>query len=41
MYYYLLGVQHNIQFPVSTAVTTNTRSLLSSDQQHDAMSPGR
>ena len=34
----VLGVQQSIQFPISTAVTTNTQSLLSSDQQHYAMS---
>ena len=34
----LLGVQQSIQFPISTAVTTNTQSLLT-DQQHYSMSP--
>ena len=35
----LLGVQQSIQYPISTPVTTNTQSLLSSDQQHHTMSP--
>ena len=35
----LLGVQQSIQHPISTPVTTNTQSLLSSDQQHHSMSP--
>ena len=35
----LLGVQQSIQYPISTPVTTNTQSLLSSDQQHHSMSP--
>ena len=35
----LLGVQQSIQYPVSTPVTINTQSLLSSDQQHHSMSP--
>ena len=34
---HLLGIQQSIQFPISTAVTTNTQSLLSSYQQHHAM----
>ena len=36
VYYHnvLLGVQQSIQLPISTAVTTNTQSLLSSDQHH-------
>jgi len=40
VYYHntLLGFQQSIQFPMSTAVTTNTQSLLSSDQQHPTMS---
>ena len=40
MYYLniLLGVQESIQFPISTAVTTNTQSLISADQ-HYSMSP--
>ena len=40
MYYLniLLGVQESIQFPISTAVTTNTQSLISADQ-HLSMSP--
>ena len=38
-YNILLGVQQSIQYPISTPVTTNTQSLLSSDQQHHSMSP--
>ena len=34
----LLDVQQSIQLPISTAVTTSTQSLLSSDQLHYAMS---
>ena len=34
----LLGVQQSIQLPISTAVTTNTQSLFSSDQQYYAVS---
>ena len=35
----LLGVHQSIQFPVSVAVTISRQSLLSSDQQHDSLSP--
>ena len=40
VYYHviLLGVQDSLQLPISTPVTTNTQSLLSSDQQHHSMS---
>ena len=45
MYNILLGVQQSIQYPVSTPVstpvTTITQSLLSSDQQHHSVSPGK
>ena len=34
----LLGVQQSIQFPINTAVTTNTQSL-SIDQQYHSVSP--
>ena len=34
----ILGVQQSIQFPISTTVTTNAQSLLSSDQQHHTVS---
>ena len=40
-YNILLGVQQSIQLPISTAVTTNTQSLLSSDQQHYSVSPSK
>ena len=36
-----LGVQQSIQHPISTPVTTDTQSLLSSDQQHHSMSPSK
>ena len=39
MYTYILGVQQGIQPLMSTAVTTNTESLVSSDQQHHFVSP--
>ena len=34
----LLGVQQSVQLPISTAVTTNTQTLSSSDQQHHFVS---
>ena len=39
MYIYILGVQQSIQPLMSSAVTTNAESLLSSDQQHHFISP--
>ena len=39
--YNILGVQQSIQYPISTPVTTSTQSLLSSDQQHHSMLPGK
>ena len=39
--YNILGVQKSIQNPISTPVTTSTQSLLSSDQQHHSMLPGK
>ena len=37
----LLGVQQSIHLPISTAVTTDTQSLLSSDQHHHSLSSGK
>ena len=34
----LLGVQQSVQLPISTALTTNTQTLSSSDQQHHFVS---